>query len=134
MTSVKAMIQRLSEVKSYLVNVINKRITPNPLIVSNIQEIFNFLPNFETEDIIKSLSNQTNDNYLILYLGSLVKTIISLHKLINNKHMITEEEKNPPKEKETDKKKEENKENVEKETKENKEKNNKDSKNAKDKK
>jgi 26S proteasome regulatory subunit N8 len=100
------MIQRLSEIKAYLLNVINKRIAPNPLIINNIQEIFNYLPNFETEEIIKSLSNQTNDNYLVLYLGSIVKTIVSLHKLINNKNMISEDERNQNT-KETDKRKEE---------------------------
>ena len=106
-TSVKAMIQRLTEIKAYLLNVVNKRIVPNPLIINNIQEIFNFLPNFETEEIIKSLSNQTNDNYLVLYLGSIVKTIVSLHKLINNKNMIQEEERNSEKKEKEEKKKEE---------------------------
>ena len=119
MTSIRALIQRLNEIRTYLSNVINKRITPNPTIINNIQEIFNFLPNFETEDIIKSLSAETNNNYLVLYLGWLVKTITSLHKLINNKIMLKEEEKLP--EKTQEKKKEEEKENKEKENKESKE-------------
>ena len=110
------MVQRLSEIKSYLENVMTRRIIPNPTIINNIQEIFNFLPNFETEDIIKSLSNVTNNNYLVLYLGWLVKTITSLHKLINNKIMLIEDEKLP--EKTSEKKKEE----IEKEEKESKEK------------
>jgi 26S proteasome regulatory subunit N8 len=113
-TSIKALVQRLQEIKAYLSNVINKRLTPNPTIINNIQEIFNFLPNFETEDIIKALSNETNNNYLVLYLSWLVKSITSLHKLINNKIMLKEEEKMPEK-KESEKKKEE----VEKESKEN---------------
>jgi 26S proteasome regulatory subunit N8 len=118
-TSIRALIQRLNEIRTYLSNVINKRITPNPTIINNIQEIFNFLPNFETEEIIKSLSAETNNNYLVLYLGWLVKTITSLHKLINNKIMLKEEEKLP--EKTQEKKKEEEKENKEKENKESKE-------------
>ena len=95
----------------------------NPTIINNIQEIFNYLPNFETEDIIKSLSNETNNSYLVLYLGWLVKTITSLHKLINNKIMLKEEEKLPEKKEVAEKKKEE----IEKESKEkeNKEKNDK---------
>ncbi len=121
MTSVKALIQRLTDIKTYMSNVLSKRIPLNPTIVNNIQEIFNYLPNFETDDIIKSLSIQTNNNYLVLYLGWLVKTIVSLHKLINNKIMLKEEEKIPEK-KEVEKKKEENeKEAKEKENKENKE-------------
>jgi 26S proteasome regulatory subunit N8 len=93
LTSVKALSQRLTEIKTYLQNVIMKRISPNPQIINNIQEIFNFLPNFETEEIIKSLSVQTNNDYLILYLSWMIRSIISLHKLLNNKIMIKEEEK-----------------------------------------
>lgn len=103
------MVQRLSEIKTYLHNVINKRLAPNPQIINNIQEIFNLLPNFETEDIIKSLSVQTNNNYLVLYLGWIVRTIIALHKLINNKIMLREEDKPEKKE---EKKKEENEKDV----------------------
>jgi len=91
-----------------------KRVSPNPQIINNIQEIFNYLPNFETEDIIKSLSIQTNNDYLILYLSWMIRSIISLHKLLNNKIMIKEEEKKPA-EKLPEKKKEESKEEGEKE-------------------
>lgn len=108
----------MTEIRAYLSNVLSKRITPNPVIINNIQEIFNYLPNFETEDIIKSLSAETNNNYIVLYLSWLVKTITSLHKLINNKIMLKEEEKGP--EKVNEKKKEEEKENKEKENKESK--------------
>ena len=108
-TSIKALIQRVSEVKKYLTNVINKKISPNPVIISNIQELFNYLPNFETEDIIKALSNQTNDNYLILYLGWMVKTTMTLHKLINNKILVKEAEKQKEDKKEEEKKEKLNK-------------------------
>jgi 26S proteasome regulatory subunit N8 len=70
--------------------------------------------------MIKSLSIQTNNSYLVLYLGWLVRTVISLHKLINNKIALKEEDKQP--EKKDDKKKEESKESTEKENKESKEK------------
>jgi 26S proteasome regulatory subunit N8 len=99
-TSIKALIQRLSEVKKYLLNVINKKLIPNPVIISNIQELFNYIPNYETEDIIKALSNQTNNNYLILYLGWMTKSVMSLHKLINNKIMVREAEKQKDEKKE----------------------------------
>jgi 26S proteasome regulatory subunit N8 len=116
LTSVKALSQRLNEIKTYLQNVIMKRISPSPQIINNIQEIFNFLPNFETEEIIKSLSVQTNNDYLILYMSWMIRSIISLHKLLNNKIMIKEEEKKP-----IEKKKDENKDEAN-EFKENKEK------------
>lgn len=105
--SIKALIQRLSEVRSYLLNVINRKVVPNPIIISNIQELFNYIPNYETEDIIKALSNQTNNNYLILYLGWMTKSVMSLHKLINNKILIKETEKQREEKRDEEKKEEE---------------------------
>ena len=90
-------------------NVISKKIVANPLIINNIQEIFNYLPNFDTEEIIKSLSTQTNNNFLMLYLASLMRTTTSLHKIINNKIMLRDEDKNTEKGKEDEKKKDDEK-------------------------
>ena len=105
--SFKALIKRLNEIKNYLEKIINKKIPTNPQIIYNIQEIFNYLPNFETESVIKAMSIQTNNNYLVLYLSWITKTIVALHKLINNKIMLKEEEKQP--EKKDNKKEDENK-------------------------
>ena len=105
--SFKALIKRLNEIKNYLEKIINKKIPNNPQIIYNIQEIFNYLPNFETESVIKAMSIQTNNNYLVLYLSWITKTIVALHKLINNKIMLKEEEKQP--EKKDNKKEDENK-------------------------
>ena len=95
--SFKALIKRLNEIKNYLEKIINQTIPTNPQIIYNIQEIFNYLPNFETESVIKAMSIQTNNNYLVLYLSWITKTIVALHKLINNKIMLKEEEKQPEK-------------------------------------
>jgi 26S proteasome regulatory subunit N8 len=110
--SLKALIKKLTEIKTYLTNVISGKIPVNAQIIYNIQEIFNLLPNFDTESLIKAMSIQTNNNYLVLYLTWLAKTVVALHKLINNKIDIKEEE-NMAKEnakKEEEKKKEKDKE------------------------
>ena len=90
--SLKALIKKLTEIKTYLTNVISGKIPVNAQIIYNIQEIFNLLPNFDTESLIKAMSIQTNNNYLVLYLTWLAKTVVALHKLINNKIAIKEEE------------------------------------------
>ena len=95
--SFKALIKRLNEIKNYLEKIINQTIPTNPQIIYNIQEIFNYLPNFDTESVIKAMSIQTNNNYLVLYLSWITKTIVALHKLINNKIMLKEEKKQPEK-------------------------------------
>ena len=123
--SLQALIKKLIEIRNYLNNVITGKIPMNSQIICNIQEIFNFLPNFETESIIKAMSIQTNNNYLVLYLSWLTKTIIALHKLINNKIAIKEEEnlakeQDKKKEKEKEKEKEKNKDKDNKEKKDDK--------------
>ena len=90
--SLRALIKKLTEIKEYLTKVIAGKIPVNSQIIYNIQEIFNLLPNFDTESLIKAMSIQTNNNYLVLYLSWLTKTVIALHKLLNNKIAIKEEE------------------------------------------
>ena len=110
--SLQALIKKLTDIKNYLTNVISGKIPLNSQILYNIQEIFNLLPNFDIESLIKAMSIQTNNNYLVLYLSWLYKTVVTLHKLINNKIAIKEEE-NKAKEnikKEEAEKKEKNKE------------------------
>lgn len=102
--SLKALVQRLSEIKEYLSNVLAKKLQPNPVIISNIQELFNYLPNYETDEMIKVLSNETNDNYLVLYLNWIMKTVMSLHKLIDNKILLQECDKQREDKREEDRK------------------------------
>jgi len=113
--SLRALIKKLTDIKIYLINVISGKIPVNAPIIYNIQEIFNLLPNFDTESLIKAMSIQTNNNYLVLYLTWLVKTIVALHKLINNKIAIKEEENMAKDKKEENKNKEKDKENKDKE-------------------
>jgi 26S proteasome regulatory subunit N8 len=127
--SLRALIKKLTDIKTYLINVISGKIQVNSQIIYNIQEIFNLLPNFDTESLIKAMSIQTNNNYLVLYLSWLVKTVVALHKLINNK-IAKKEEKNIAKEKKNEKKtKEKEKDKENKDKNENKEIKNEDKKN-----
>ena len=120
--SMRSLIKKLTEIKNYLVKVIAGKIPVNAQIIFNVQEIFNLLPNFDTESLIKAMSIQTNNNYLVLYLSWLAKTVVALHKLINNKIAIKEEEnmakentkKEDEKEKDKDKKEEKKSEEKEK--------------------
>lgn len=49
------------------------------------QDIFNLLPNLDLETFVQSLTVKTNDQTMVVYLASLLRTTISLHSLINNK-------------------------------------------------
>jgi 26S proteasome regulatory subunit N8 len=43
------------------------------------------LPNLKVEDMVRSMSVKTNDHMHVLYVCSLIRSVVSLHNLINNK-------------------------------------------------
>ena len=55
--------------------------------------MFNLLPDVTRPDLVNSLSVKTNDQMLVVYLASLVRSIIALHNLINNKLSNTDAER-----------------------------------------
>ena len=76
---------RLADIRTYLRNVISGRIPVNHQIVYNLQNIFNLLPNLNIEELRRSMLIKTNDMHLVMYISSLVRSIIALHGLLNNK-------------------------------------------------
>ncbi len=45
----------------------------------------NLLPNLKVQDMVQSFSVKTNDYMHVIYVSSLIRSVISLHNLINNK-------------------------------------------------
>jgi 26S proteasome regulatory subunit N8 len=78
-------VQRLEEIRAYLKNVSSGRIPINNQILYNLQNIFNMIPNLNVDDLVRSALVKTNDMYLIIYLSSLLRSVIALHGLLNNK-------------------------------------------------
>ena len=87
MTSLKGLEKRLRQIHTYLSNVADGRIPPNPQIIYNIQDMFNLAPNLKVEQLVRSFAVKNNDNMLVIYLSSLVRAIIALNNLIDNKIM-----------------------------------------------
>jgi len=71
--------------EEYLDNVCKGKLPPNHQIINQIQDIFNLLPNLSVEELIRSFSVKTNDMMLVIYLSSVIRSVIALHNLINNK-------------------------------------------------
>jgi 26S proteasome regulatory subunit N8 len=84
-TSLKSLITRLKEMHTYLSNVAEGKLPLNHNILALVQQMFNLMPNLNQEHIIKSFNIQTNDNMLAVYVSSLIRSVIALHNLINNK-------------------------------------------------
>lgn len=75
----------LTEIRDYLQNVLDGKLPINNQISYNLQDIFNLLPNLNVEELVKSMLVKTNDMHLAIYLSSLVRSVIALHNLLNNK-------------------------------------------------
>ena len=76
---------RLVEIQKYLQNVIDEKIPLNHNILYNLQNILNFIPNLNIEELVRAMLVKTNDLHLVMYLSSLVRSVIALHDLLMNK-------------------------------------------------
>lgn len=83
--SLKGLKERLIQMVEYLGHVISKQLPVNKTIIYNIQTIMNLLPNLNVEEMSRAMLVTTNDMHLVIYLSSLIRSIISLHDLVNNK-------------------------------------------------
>ena len=102
--SLQGLQTHLEGIRDYLEKVAMKKLPINHQILYQLQDIFNLLPNLNLEEFTKSFAVKTNDQLLIVYVASLIRSVIALHNLIGNKVANREAEKL---EKEGEKKKEE---------------------------
>lgn len=77
--------EKLVECKDYLEACARGECKVNPEIVANLQTILNLLPNLNTEDMVRSMLIKTNDMHMAIYLSALIRSVIALHDLINNR-------------------------------------------------
>lgn len=85
LSSLLAMKKRMQEMYVYLDNVVSGKIPPNHAIIYNIQDILNLSPDISNIKLLRSLAVTNNDNMMVLYISSLIRSILALHDLINNK-------------------------------------------------
>ncbi len=50
------------------------------------------LPNLKVEEMVRNFSVKSNDYMYVIYVSSLIRSILSLHDLINNKIHLKESE------------------------------------------
>merc|ERR1711953_321965 len=84
-SALKGLAGRLREISAYLSSVVEGKLPMNQEIIYNLQEIFNLLPDLDSEELVRSFAMETNDAMLALYLGSMLRSTVVLHNLINNK-------------------------------------------------
>lgn len=115
--SLQGLKKRLGEISTYLDRVIDKKMPPNPEVLYKLQDILNLCPDLKNPAAVKAFASVTNDQMLVIYVSSLIRSILALHNLISNKLGLAsaaedkeKEEKQKEKAKEKAKEKEKGKE------------------------
>ena len=90
-------------IRDYLGKVASGKLPINHTILYQLQDIFNLLPNLNLEGFTKAFAVKMNDQLLVVYLASLIRSVIALHNLIGNKVTNREAERQEGKEREAEK-------------------------------
>jgi len=95
MTGLQGLVDRLSTIRDYLEKVATERLPINQDILTNLQLIFNLLPNLSKIQLIQSFSVKKNDMMLNIYVASLLRSILALDQLLENRleNKLREEKK-----------------------------------------
>lgn len=85
LNSVRGLKSHLEGIYHYLEDVAAGKLPVNNQIVYVLQDIFNLLPDLNVDELVRAFAVKTNDQMMVIYLSSLIRAIIALHDLINNK-------------------------------------------------
>lgn len=85
LASLRGLQSRLSEIQHYLVDVASGKLPVNHTIVYHLQDVFNLLPDLQVPVVAQSFTTNTNDQLLVEYLSSMIRAVIAIHALVDNK-------------------------------------------------
>ncbi|KAL6301829.1 Mov34-domain-containing protein [Sparassis latifolia] len=88
LASLRGLQSRLSDIQKYLTDVVAGKMPVNHQIVYNLQDALNLLPDLNSAELTQSFATSTNDELLVVYLSSLLRAVIALHALVDNKATI----------------------------------------------
>jgi len=89
----KGLEVQLKEIHAYLQLVIDKKLPINHQIIYQLQDMFNLLPDISLHPHVKSTYSKTNDQLVVVYLASVIRSVLALDDLINNKVTNRESER-----------------------------------------
>jgi len=85
LTSLKALKKRIEDMHMYLSEVIKGTMPVNTEIVYNIQSMLNLCHDFKVKELAQAFAVKSNDAQLTIYVSQLIRSILALDRLINNK-------------------------------------------------
>jgi len=83
LASIRGLLQKLEQIHSYLTKVVEGKMPSNHQVMYHLQDALSLVP--DLIPLTKSFHIETHDQLLPVYLASLVRSIVALHGLINNK-------------------------------------------------
>jgi 26S proteasome regulatory subunit N8 len=86
MNALQGLMHHLTHIQSYLGDVVASRLPVNHQILYQLQTIMNTLPDW-TQLMEKSLTTQAHDGMVATYVASLVRSVLALHALVDNKRV-----------------------------------------------
>ncbi|TRM61247.1 maintenance of mitochondrial structure and function-domain-containing protein [Schizophyllum amplum] len=88
LSSLRGLQARLTDIQKYLVDISTGKMPVNHQIVYHLQDALNLLPDLSDAATTQSFVTSTNDELLVVYLSSLLRAVIALHALVDNKSTI----------------------------------------------
>uniref|UniRef100_A0A8C5KY52 JAB1/MPN/MOV34 metalloenzyme domain-containing protein n=1 Tax=Jaculus jaculus TaxID=51337 RepID=A0A8C5KY52_JACJA len=101
---------KLLDIRSYLEEVATGKLPINHQIIYQLQDVFNLLPDVSLQKFVKAFYLKTDDQMVVVYLASLIRSVVALHNLINNKIANWDAEKEGQKKEERKKERKDDKE------------------------
>jgi 26S proteasome regulatory subunit N8 len=84
-SGLKGLSRNLKDIEEYLSCVVKGDLPMNHQIVYELQDVLNLLPDVNFQEFVTSYEVETNDEMAVVYLANVIRTIVALHNLINNK-------------------------------------------------
>ncbi|KAI9574110.1 maintenance of mitochondrial structure and function-domain-containing protein [Boletus coccyginus] len=88
LASLQGLQSRLRDIHSYLEDVAAGTLPVNHQIIYHLQDALNLLPDLSDAVVTQSFTSSTNDQLLVVYLSTLLRAVIALHALVDNKATI----------------------------------------------
>ena len=107
LSSLRGLQSRISDIQKYLADVAAGSMPVNHQIVYHLQDALNLLPDLNGDGLKGSFASSTNDQLLVVYLSSLLRAVIALHALVDNKATIGKMEEEGKADEKKDEKKDE---------------------------
>ena len=93
MVGLRGLKSKLAEMQSYIDRVVAGKLPVSNEIMRNLQDSFNLLPNLNVAELSRSFAVESNDMMMVVYLASLIRSVIALHNLMLNREERKQKEK-----------------------------------------